>query len=136
MSLKLVLAFTAIAGMQAKSAGINFCKLISTSDVAKHVGETVSFAGIVYSDMERAVVVPDGCSRGIGLGREITPAADKALDAVKPPKGTSDFLSAIHANLTGKITREKPSNSEFHNDDGIRISLTRVDHPVWSKWHL
>jgi hypothetical protein len=99
-------------------------------EAGKHVGETISFHGEYLTDhIERSVVVPSGCSRGIGLGgynREVW----KPIDSVDSPWVPRRH---IEATFIGTLIKQRANVAQFAADDGVRF---KVDHVTDVTWRL
>ena len=113
------------AAVQANAADLSnsksVCKIIRAR--AKHVGETIIFHGEFRTDhVERSLILPKGCDRGIGLG-QLSPDADKVLsgayDRSKPN-------SKIEATFTGMLVKDEPNGFKFWNDDGVRLDISHI----------
>jgi hypothetical protein len=93
-------------------------------DRSTHIGETITFHGAYLTDhVDRALILPTGCKRGIGLGK-MSPAANKLLEAADPPPWP--FTRKIEAIVTAIIFQIPPNNSTFKGDDGVRLDVTAV----------
>jgi hypothetical protein len=89
----------------------------------KYVGLTITFAGRYLTDhIERSLILPRGCNSGIGLG-ELSPEAEKVLEGANDPTKPDRRIDAI---FNGTLVQEKPNNFEFHNDDGVQLSVSSV----------
>jgi hypothetical protein len=120
----LLLATSAQAGTH------NACSITSRSERLKHIGETITFTGEYGSDIERALVLPDGCPWGVGVGT-IAPEAEIALEAFQgKPTNT------VHGAFTGTLVRGAPNGFEFYKDDGTRLNITRLADPSPGKRKL
>lgn len=104
------------------------CKLLV--DRVHHVGETITFPGDYTSDhIEREVISPTGCRWGIGVrstDRNITRIIEQ-LDRPESRKG-------VRARFTGKLVQVAPNGMLFFKDDGVRLNVTGLDHPVAFVW--
>jgi hypothetical protein len=90
---------------------------------SKHLGETITFVGKYQTDfIERSLIVPNGCDRGVGLGT-VAPDADHLLDQATDPLKPD---RRIDATFTGTLVQDKPNGLTFHNDDGVRINVSKV----------
>ena len=89
----------------------------------KHLGETITFYGEYLTDhIERSLILPNGCDRGIGLG-QLSPDADKVLSSADNPL---KFERKIEATFTGTLVQDKPNGFTFLNDDGVRLDISHI----------
>ena len=101
------------------------CRIVH--ERAKHLGETLTFRGELLTDhIERALIRPIGCEKGIGLG-EMTPAAQKLVDDADPPIWLPGRRRIVGL-FTGTLIRGEPNGSEFIRDDGVRLNVTVASH--------
>ena len=75
------------------------------------------------SDFERALVLPDGCRWGVGVGT-VAPEAESTINSFQ-----SKSSSTVHGIFTGNLVRNAPNGFEFYRDDGTRLNITRLIHP-------
>src|SRR5262249_43949464 len=93
----------------------------SPLEVKKHIGQTITFRGVFYSDnLERSVIWPDHCRRAwVGAGYPMTPQAGKALEG----NPLSPFTK-VHAVITGTLRPDKVNT--FLSLNGVRLDFIRV----------
>lgn len=90
----------------------------------KNVGVTITFVGEYMTDyIERTLILPKGCDRGVGLG-ELAPEADKLIEQVANPLSPRD--RKIEATFTGILVQGEPNGFTFHKDDGVRLNVTAI----------
>jgi hypothetical protein len=99
-------------------------KFVCRSDWRIYMGETVTFAGEYMSDhIERSVVLPKGCDRGVGVGR-LSPQAEKVLESADEPPYR--FNRRIEAIFTGTLVQEEPNGFLFYKDNGVRLNISNI----------
>ena len=118
-----VVASALLLGASAPAYTHNVCSMISRSERLKHIGDTITFAGEYASDFERALVLPDGCQWGVGVGT-VAPEVASAIGTFQGRPSTS-----VHGIFTGNLVRSAPNSFEFYRDDGTRLNITRLIHP-------
>jgi hypothetical protein len=105
--------------------GASACKVLS-SERRAHIGETVTFDGTYVTDyIERALVIPRHCRRGIGVG-STSPAVDKAFGQLI--QSVLDPTKGLRGMFTGTIVQDKKSPMQYSRDDGVRLNVTEVIH--------
>ncbi len=91
----------------------------------RHVGETVVFRGEYLTDhIERSLVRPIGCDRGIGLG-SMTPEAEKLLVEADPPTWRPGVRRVV-AVFKAQLVQDEPNGFEFFHDTGVRLNVLKI----------
>jgi hypothetical protein len=98
----------------------SICRSISFKHRAESVGKVITIRGTYEADIERAIVIPDKCSGGVGVGA-ISPTAEKFLDHDK-----SEIIIEKRGIFTGVLVREKSNGFQFYRDDGIRFNISAI----------
>jgi hypothetical protein len=93
------------------------CQMISPKYRMGNIGKTITVNGTYSADLERAILLPDKCKVGIGVG-DISPSALKFLN-----RFPTDVITTVHASFTGKLALETPIPSQFYRDDGVRFVM-------------
>jgi hypothetical protein len=74
--------------------------------------------------IERSLVLPNGCDRGIGLGN-LSPEAQKALYSADD--GDDPLTERkVEAIFTGMLVQEEPNGFMFYKDDGVRLNISSI----------
>ncbi len=127
----IALSFTTLAPLAAEPSPTpeqRACAVIQ--DGAKHIGETITFRGEYHTDhIERSLVKPLGCDRGIGLGGGSDPEVWKPIQAVESP--VYDPWRRIEATFTGTVVQRRANGMQYANDDGVRLRIDRITDVTW-----
>lgn len=126
-SLLLVLQLPLALAAAPAPAPLSFCEL--TAHASRYEGRQVTFRAEFGTDgIERSVLMDDRCAgrKGIGLGRAPEDVAYRLFGPIRHANVAQIPQPRIFATFIGTVVREKPSEFEFHNDDGFRIDLVGV----------